>query len=181
MCLLIINSHSIEVFLNCDIIQKSNLIWESFVNLKLIGAIGICSFSLVAFAQELPIKLEDEIKVLSEVQIALNNSNCAMEISTTAENAFVKISNKSKDEVMNLNEQLTTKSFSRQDGIETLRYETNWSPSGVLFTEIDYRTRLIITKTDGRISNVTLKSRDKGFTIFYPVLKFSKVLCNIKG
>ena len=151
------------------------------MNFKLIGAIGICSFSLVAFAQELPIKLEDEIKVLREAQNALSDSSCAMEISITAENAAVKISKKSKDEVMNINEQLTTMSYTQGDGVETLRYETNWSPSGVLFTDIDYRTRLSITKTDGRITNVTLKSRDKGFTIFYPVLKFSKVLCNIKG
>lgn len=149
------------------------------MNFKLIGAFGIFSFSLIAFAQELPINLEDEIKVLREAQNALSDSNCAMDISITAENAAVKISKKSKDEVMNINEQLTTKSYSQEDGVETLRYETNWSPSGVLFTDIDYRTRLIITKADGRITNVTLKSRDKGFTIFYPVLKFSKVDCKL--
>jgi hypothetical protein len=149
------------------------------VNIKSFSLFFLCTFSLAAFAKEQPIKLEDEVRVLAEVQKALLNSNCSMDLSVTKNNAFLKIHKNSKQEAMNLQEHLTTKSISEKDGVETLRYETNWSPSGVLFAEIEYRTRLSITKTDGQITKVTLKSRDMGYTIYYPILRYSKVSCDL--
>ena len=149
------------------------------MNIKSLWLFFVCTFSLTAFAEKLPIKLEDEVRTLAEVQKALVNSNCSMDLSVTKTNAFLKIHKNSKQEAMNIEEHLTTKSSSLKDGIETLRYETNWSPSGVLFSHIDYRTRLTITKTDDQITKVTLKSRDKGYTIYYPVLRYSKLNCNL--
>jgi len=135
-------------------------------------------FSLSTFAKS-PINFDQDIQDLREVQQALLESDCRMDMTVNKKNAFIKISKPGKDDGMNFHEVITSKSIKSKNDREVTTYETNWSPSGVLFADINYRTRIVITRDFGVITKVSMKSQDKGMTMYFPVLRYSSLTCHI--
>ena len=139
----------------------------------------VAFFSLSTFAKT-PIYFDQDLQELREVQQALLESDCRMDITVNKKNAFLRISRPGKDDSMNFHEIITKKNTKFRNDREVTTYETNWSPSGVLFADINYRTRIVITRDLGVITKVSMKSQDKGMTMYFPVLRYSSLTCHIK-
>ena len=149
------------------------------MNITSIFFILVTFFSLSSFAKT-PIDFDQDLQDIMEVQQALLESDCRMDISVNKKNAFIRISKPGKDDSMNFHEVITSKSIKIKNDREVTTYETNWSPSGVLFADINYRTRIVVTRDLGFITKVSMKSLDKGMTIFFPVLRHTSLTCLIK-
>jgi hypothetical protein len=149
------------------------------VKINFLFFILVAFFSLSTFAKT-PIDFDQDIQELREVQQALLESGCRMDISVNKKNAFIRISKPGKDDSMNFHEVITSKSLKVKNDREVTTYETNWHPSGVLFADINYRTRIVITRDLGVITKVSMKSLDKGMTIYFPVLRHTSLTCFIK-
>jgi hypothetical protein len=128
---------------------------------------------------EVPIDYDRDLPLLLEAQEALKDTNCYLKLETYKDNISVQLRSAHKSDSSNFHRTITTKKEDFGENKRVTTFTTTWFQN-VLFSQKKFVTKLIITEDENIITDVKMKTRVTGATIYYPVFRSSTVKCKIE-
>jgi hypothetical protein len=133
--------------------------------------------SQMVFAQD-AFNFQRDLPLILKAQEALQGSDCSMKLKNFKDNIFVELRSKKKSDALNIHSIITLKEQKVKDSKLTTIFTTTWFQN-VIFSQKKFVTRLIIDEVDDVVTSVKIKTRESGATIYYPVLRYSTVKCQL--
>ena len=132
----------------------------------------------MSFAQ-VPLDFERDLPLLLETQEALKDSKCSLKLEIFKDNIFIQLRSAHKSDSSNFHRTITTKKEELHGTKQVTTFTTTWFQN-VLFSQKKFVTKLIITEDENIITDVKMRTRETGATIYYPVFRSSTVKCKIQ-
>jgi hypothetical protein len=128
---------------------------------------------------EVPLDYERDLPLILEAQEALKDSKCSLRLETYKDNISIQLRSPHKSDSSNFHRTITTKKEDLRENKRVTTFTTTWFQH-VLFSHKKFVTKLIITENESVISEVKMKTRVTGATVYYPVFRSSTVKCKIE-
>ncbi len=128
---------------------------------------------------EVPLDYDRDLSLLLEAQEALKDTNCSLKLETYKDNISVQLRSAHKSDSSNFHRTITTKKEDLGENKRVTTFTTTWFQN-VLFSQKKFVTKLIIIEDENIITEVKMKTRVTGSTIYYPVFRSSTVKCKIE-